>query len=308
MDPLTEKIITAHAEHGVAGTGSDPGYRALAEQHAGDTGFDAIANRVSDVAGKLERTLEGQTHRDQVEFALKLFYGSRKRKERQKICGALIRRRYARYWSDEQRKYFEEASEKLGSWRDYFLSFTNYNPTAGEVMFVNREHRELIRVGLDQYFKPPETKDENLLARVLDYELSNVPLKGFFYPKHRGAADVEECLRREARESFVFVQLIQNSMFEKWPNYCLEEFAAASKDGSRRLIFVMTVPFQEFIEPESVDERMHDWHDAIRKPDVVELPPASTRADARTLLGKIRRRVVEPVRAARSELFRGVPE
>jgi hypothetical protein len=306
---LQEEVIRVYAEHRVADADTQPVFLELERQQEkdGNPGFGATVNRVKAVAGKLEGTIEGHLPCDQVKMALQVFNTYKKRPGRQKICCELIRHRYAEHWSQDQRDYFEGATEKL-LWRDYFLSFTNYNPTAGKVMLVNREHMQLIRAGLLRSIKPPETSNENLLAELLDYELRNAPLEGFFYPDQRGAADVEECLMREARESFVFVQLIQNSMFEKWPNYCLDEFQAACEDQSRKMIFVMSVPLHEFIERQWIDERMHGWHDAIKKPDIVELEPVTTPARAQALLREIKKRVVRPVQEARNELYDNVPE
>lgn len=305
--PLVEKIAALYAEHGADNAGTHPDFLELERQHDSDTGFDAAVNRVSVLARKLEEELEGRIHSRQVKQALQVFNSHKKRPRRQKICRELTRRRYARHWSQAQRDYYEEASEKL-LWRDYFLSFTNYSPTDGTVMLINRDHMTLIRAGLLRSIKPHEAARENLLAELLNYELRNAPLDGYFYPSERGASDVEECLMREARESFVFVQLVQNSMFEKWPNYCLNEFEAAFEDRSRKMIFVMSVPFREFIERQWIDDRMHDWHAAIQRPDIVELEPVTTPARAQALLREIRKRVVRPVIEARNELYENVPE
>jgi hypothetical protein len=307
MSPVREEIVAAYAEHGVEGVKRDQDFLDLCARHADDTGFDATVNRISDVAAGLERVLEAQEPRDQVIFALKLFYAHRNEERRRGICRELTERRYYTRWSDEQRGYYDQACMKLERWRDYFLSFTNYNPTEGEVMFVNNQHKRLINLGLGRSHGAPEAIKENLLARLLDYELRNVPLDGFFYPKYREPGEVEERLLREAQASFAFVQLVQNSMFDKWPNYCQSEFDAAREDEARTLIFVLAGPRADLIAREDIVTGMHDWHEAISARDAVELKPAVTLAEARELVTMIREQVVAPVRSARAHLFKGVP-
>jgi hypothetical protein len=74
------------------------------------------------------------------------------------------------------------------------------------------------------------------------------------------------------------------------------------------MIFVMSLPFSEFIESHRIDDRMQRWHAAIRKPDIVELKPVTTPARAQALLREIKKRVVRPVIDARNELYKNVPE
>jgi len=304
---LLDDVIAAYATRGVNGIAADPGFQALAEEHGDDPDFQASVDRVSRIAGELERVTRGLEPHNQVAGALELFNSHRNRKGGVRICRELTRRRYAGKWSTGQRKYYEQAIEKLEHWKDYFLSFTNYNPTADEVMFVNNQHRRLIDTGLGQTFGPPATKEENLVARLLEYRLRNSPLDGFFYPKARDPEDVQARLQREARSCLAFVQLVQNSMFENWPNYCHSEFVAARTDESRLMVFVLTVPLRQFIRRANVQNQMHDWHKAITRPDVVELEPTEKLARVRILLAELETQVVARVASAREELIGGVP-
>jgi len=307
MTSLRDKVIDAYTRSGVAGVRSDVDFRAMVDEHGEDPDFRAEVARVSEIAGGLERVTKGLEAREQVIGALELFNGHRTRSGGAVICGELTRRRYAGKWSQRQLGYYEQAIEKLEHWRDYFLSFTNYNPTAGEVLFVNNQHKRLVDTGLGQKFGPPATKEENLVARLLEYLLRNLPLDGFFYPKERDPEDVRARLRREARSCFAFVQLVQNSMFETWPNYCHDEFAAARMDESRLMIFVLTVPLPQFIRRANVKNQMHDWHAAITKPDVVQLEPTEKLARVRMLLAELETEVVARVASAREKLIGAVP-
>lgn len=305
---LSEELIATYAEHGPGEEELTHRLRGLAERYAGDSAFDATLDLVGEQAEMLEDGLAGKTHREQVSVALECFFGARENEEAQAACRELTRRRFSEYWSSDQLEYYEETAEKLESWTDYFLSFTDHNPTAGEVMFVNNEHWTLIRAGLKRPVLVKETKEENMLAKMLDYVLTNTPLKGFFYPRERGADDVEELLDDKPNESLVFVQLIQNSMFEKSPNYCHVEFKAARSDPKRKLIFIMSAPYEEFIDAALVVNHMRDWHATIQRPDIVDLEPTTELVRARELLARIRQRVVKPVREARMALFESVPD
>jgi hypothetical protein len=307
LNPLDEAIIAAYAAHGVDGVRSDEDFGELAKQHEGDSGFNASVHHVSVIAARLERDLEEQTHRNQVVLALGHFNTWGKKDEGREICRELTRHRYAGHWSEEQRDYYEEASKKLECWSDYFLSFTNYNPIAGEVMYVNNQHHQLIRAGLGRSADLAERREKNLVALVLEYTLKNSGLKGFYYPSAREPVDVQERLRKEARSALTFVQLIQNTMFDRQPNYCLSEFDAARTDESRKLIFVMAELRVDFRAREDLDQQMHGWHRTIERYDALELEPMASEARARSLLREIKERVVAPIKAARKELFEGVP-
>lgn len=309
MTLLRDRVIDAYARSGVAGVRSDEDFRAMVNEHGEDPDFRALVARVSEIADGLEEVTRDLEPREQVIGALELFNGHRTRDGRAAICSALARRRFAGKWSQCQLDYYEQATEKLGNWRDYFLSFTNHNPTAGEVMFVNNQHKRLIDTGLGQKFRPPATKEENLVARLLEYKLRNQALDGFFYPKERDPVDVQARLQREAGSCFAFVQIIQNSMFQNWPNYCHDEFIAAhTDDESRLMIFVLTVPLQQLIKRANVQNQMRDWHAAITRPDVVELEPTEELRRVRKLLAELETEMVARVASARDTLMVAVPE
>lgn len=305
-NPL-EQVIEVHAREGVTRAKEHVGFRGLCVEHDGDRAFDRLVARVNEVAAYLEKVLEGQSCCDQVELALVAFNGYRSQPKRRNICRELTRRRYAPDWSPEQRSYYEDAVAKLESWRDYFLSFSNHNPTPDQVMVVNNQHKVLIEAGLSERFRPPRTRTENLLALLLEYRLRNQPLDGFYYPEDRSPGNVKAELQREARASFAFVQLLHNSMFFKWPNYCKEEFDAAAEDDSRMLIFVLAGAFDGFISSTKIDSRMLDWHARILESDVLELLPVATAAAVRDALASIQKHIVGPVEAARQRLFQQVP-
>ncbi len=307
MSDLLDSLVALYARHGVGGVRDSEDYLELCVRHEDDNTFKATAVQVSGVASLIERTLDRQAQRDQVVHALKLLNTYKADRHKQDLCADLTVRRYGSSWSLEQLNYYRQAGAKLAVWRDYFLSFTNYTPTPGYVLAVNNDHARLIKFALCQEFSKARTTSENLLALLLDYKLRHTPLNGFFYPTHRGAQDVVEQLEREARECFVFVQLLQNTIFEKVPNYCKAEFDAASSDPERELIFVMPNSRADFISRDDVGIDMHGWYAAIDRVDTVELRPPASSKDVEALVELIYERVVTPVKRARDRVYKGVP-
>lgn len=304
---LLEDLVALHGEHGVDGLQEARGFHALCERYRGDRGFHSTLAYVADVARPLEYAVAEQMPRDQVAFALKVLNTFRRQPPKQQICIDLTIQRCAPRWSAAQKDYYQRASHKLANWRDYFLSFTNNNPTHGHVIAINNEHKRLISEGFGQRFGPPRTTQENLLAHLLNYLLRNRLLDGYFYPDERGAADVEATLRDEAATAFAFVQLVQCAIFDRWPNYCMMEFDAAVQDESRAVVFVFAEKREGFVSRELIDIRMHDWYDSVMVPDAVEIVQTSSAAEARAVIEMLRRRVVGRVESARQELFRNVP-
>jgi hypothetical protein len=314
MNEILDALITLYAEHGVEGVREEQAFQLLCDEHAGEGDFRATLHRVRDLQEQLERALSNQPYQRQVAVALEMFNTFRREKDKQAICLELIRRRYFENWSPKQREYFEDSSRKLADWRDYFLSFTSFNPTEGQVSFVNNQHRILIRHGFGQSFRPPDTVKKNLLAQLLHYLLKNKPLDGFYYPEHTSDTQVEKKLINEAGRSFAFVQVLQSVMFDRdtWPNFCQIEYDAAASDDSKTFVFVMAEKRGGFISGNSVDNRLQAWHGAVMAQPSLELEPTplptrTTNDVIATNLDEIQKGVVEQVELARRSLFTNVP-
>jgi hypothetical protein len=222
VNPQLDALIALYAEHGLQGVKNVEEFRLLCEAHEDDVGFNSTLNQVRDTQAQLEDILRDQTYRQQVEFSLREISSlwDKKKEDKGRVCRELVLRGYARHWSSEQKTYFDETSEKLTTWRDYFLSFTSHKPSKPEVSFVNNEHKLLIGVGMGLTVKPPEAITQNLVARLLDYRLQNLGYYGFYFPEHKDAGTVEAKLIREASQSFAFVQLLQSTMFRRHPSFC----------------------------------------------------------------------------------------
>jgi hypothetical protein len=312
MNKITVQLVAFYARHGVEGVKNDPDFVALCDAHEGDRGFDATQRHVQNVEFALERNVDGQPYgAEQVKFALKTLntFGDENDRE---ILSELVHARHSPSWSTDQRTYFDQAAEKLG-WQDYFLSFTSYNPTVGEINVVNSAHRYLIRDQTPEAWEDRQARSRaNLLANMLDYVLRNRQLRGFYYKRHEGdSSQVMTKLTENAQQSLTFVQLLQSAMFVKQPppNFCHVEYELSVADESKTLVFVRAEPLGEFIKRENVDNSLHGWYDDVAGRDPFELATTRRRA-ATTIEGNLdglRDRVVAKVQAARERLFTEVP-
>jgi hypothetical protein len=307
----TAQLVALYAAHGADGVKNAGAFQSLCDTHDGDSGFDATLNDVKKIAVELQRNVDGHKYPEQVRFSLETLYGFKQANERE-ILSALVRARYFASWSDEQRNYFEWAAERLG-WRDYFLSFTSYNPT-DEINVVNSTHKYLIRDQIPTTWQ--ERQDDsraNLLAHMLDNALRRGLLEGFYWERHKGdSTEVEEKLTTNAQESLTFIQILQSAMFVKQPppSFCHLEYRVAVADESKTLVFVRAEPADDFIKRFKVDIGLRDWYDDIANRDPFELAPTRTWAAARIQqnLEGIRDNIIAKVEEARERLFTGVPQ
>ncbi len=306
LTPVVEPLVDLYARLGVAGVKEDAAAIELLTAREHDNAFNTALGSVSDIAEQLEGDLEGQLPNDQVSSALGLLNSLRNEEGKQKIARELARRRYGPQWTAAQLDHFDKACRKL-AWRDFFLSFTNFNPAAGEVQMVNFQHRRLIEHTLGKVYKPPANVKTNMFARVVRYYLVNNSLEGYYDPEDKEPGVALDNLEKAARSSLAFVQVVQNTMFAKWPNYCLIEWQAAVKDDDRTLIFVMSGNRQGFIKKARVDNRMHGWYEAIDEHHTVEIEPASTMAEIRAAVAELEGQVAEKVEKIRLDLIEQVP-
>jgi len=70
---------------------------------------------------------------------------------------------------------------------------------------------------------------------------------------------------------------------------------------------VLVEPLDEFVTSDQVHHELVEWLEFVRERDLVVLEPASSEAEARASLARIRQEVCGQVKAAREQLFEGVP-
>jgi hypothetical protein len=308
VNRVLEQLLSLYAEHGADGVRHADAFQHLCDEHGheGESDFHKVRDHVEHAQRRLEKLLSHQTHREQVVQALKQL--SRPAVEDVRpLYPELVRRGFARAWSEEQRAYFEMASEKFASWDDYFLSFTTHNPFRPDLNVLNVDHSVLIWVGMRVEVKSPEGSEQNLLAKLLHVRLHDEGLRGYYYPDQREDNDIAAALVERASGCFAFVQLVEPTLFQRYPNYCHMEYDAAAGDESRALVFVTGRPHEDFEAIEGVHDELFDWHDTMIHRQAVTLMPAATTDDAQLVLRRIKLDIAQRVRDARQRLYDDVP-
>lgn len=312
MNGLRDQLIELHAAHGLDGVSQVPAFQELCAQHSENRGFEVTLNMVRDVLEALEIGMQQAPAQQVTQALLQIRHDYRLDQDRRATCRQLVLRRYAeRYWTKEQRAYFEAKSE-MAMWRPYFLSYTSHQDSTGEYLAINRDHMALLTRKLaDGSCAPGELKRTNLLAKLVNRELQRRFGKGYYQPAHTGdPRDVEEKLRSEARQSLTFVQIIEAPMFSRWPSYCGVEFAAAAEDSDKALIFVMSTPRKDFESKYlvSVDYRHRTWHETVLRKEAFVLTRARTRSEVELAFESLVEHLIAHVENAMQSVFEvGVP-
>ena len=237
MPFFTEQLIEIYAKCKVDVIGHNDEFIRLRDENQDHPTFRSVNRTVQDIKRRLEKLVGIQTSKkNQVIEALMLLnriIGGDE--EKAEICYNLILRTYARAWDHSELDHFKKYYYALNNFYDYFLSFTNRNPSPGNDNIINRKYKHFITdvLGKTRY-KEADKRKENLLAETINYLLKNAdqPLKGFFYPQKEGdSRNVKNKLSQACRESFVFIQIVQNIMFVKIndTNYCHFEYQDAKK-------------------------------------------------------------------------------
>ncbi|MGC2711535.1 MAG: hypothetical protein WA252_20555, partial [Candidatus Sulfotelmatobacter sp.] len=180
---------------------------------------------------------------------------------------------------------------------------------------INRRYWYFIRNVIGEPINLTDRQSKNLLADALYAKLLDASLKGFYYPRHEDDnAIVEEKLTSGLRSSRVFVQLVENVMFEPppgRPNYCDYEYRRAIEFISEedRILFLVTEETpDDLVTPESVYEPYRDWVQRIRSKAVPYLP--STEEYNVPRLREIKQKVADIVglvKSARKSVLDRIP-
>lgn len=311
---IRKKLLEIYSRQKADEVGDDPDYCALCERYEKDRPFDGLRNSIERTKRELESTVGIQNSpQESVKQALKALNKRRFSKPDREVCLELIRKTYSGLWNDAQQDYFKEGSEQLMDWQDFFLSFTSRNPAPKQVNAVNTDHYYLIDHIIPGALEKNDLSKNNLLAEAIHCLLVNQPLRGFYYPTHKGKSEiVKEKLQEAARCSFAFVQLIQNHMFVTYPNYCHFEYTEATQHdqhAARRLIFVMDGEYQNLIDEGEIDFRLGNWYDDVKSRDPAEIKP--TRWPDPDVINEnyqcLLTQVVQEVKNVKHRLFENVP-
>ncbi len=317
MAEMGDELIRVFASGKVSDVESDPQYRELCNEYAGSAEFDEKRRRVEEAKRYLETRLEGVALPEQVRRALKELNRLRRNRE-QSLYYKLIVAAYKPGWSKDQKPYFENAWRKISSEHDFFFSFTTRYSPAGVENPVNERYEFFIRKILgDPHFRSADRSKKNLLAETLYRLLAQRPYHGFMFTLHENDnAITEKKLKEACATSLIFVQVIQNIMFEEphgKTNWCFFEYDEALKSikDENRIVFVIAENNREvFVSDFDVPPIYETWHGHVVRKDPPYLEEASIYSAKRIidLRVKFEGKVVSKVKKVLDEVFLNVPD
>jgi hypothetical protein len=308
------ELISLFAAHPIAEIATVPEYVELCRRHVENVQFRRQRDATEVAKKVIEELLDDQpTYATQVRQALIKLHGQRHIDF--DLYYDLIAAGYKPRWSAEQQAYFERIVPTIRTDYDFFLSFTSRGPTVG-FKRINQRYWYFIRNVIGEAnITTADRRTKNLLADAFYAKLVDASLKGFYYVLHENDnAIVERKLCAGLRGSRVFVQLVENAMFEPpsgRPNYCDYEYRRALEfiHEEERILFVVTEQTPEDLaEPARVHEPYRDWVERIRVKAVPYLPPAEEYSKER--LEEIKQKLadlVSLVKSARKSVLDHIP-
>jgi hypothetical protein len=318
MPEMRDELIRVFASVKVSEVVNDPQYLQLCKKYAGNAEFDGERRSVEEAKRYLEGRLEASaTLAEQVRRAL-MELNRLRRKREQSFYYDLIVDAYKPHWSNNQKDYFEDSWKLISSKHDFFFSFTTrYSPVGGENP-INGRYEFFIRKFLGSpQFRSADRSKKNLLAETLYRLLARRPYHGFMFTLHEYDNAITETKLKEAcATSLIFVQVIQNIMFEEpheKTNYCFFEYNEALKSikDERRIVFVVAENCRDNLVPDfSVPPSYDTWHSHVVRKDPPYLEEASNYSAQRImdLQVKFEEKVVRRVQEVLEAVFANVPE
>ena len=314
MPDIRQQLIDLYGRHSADNVGNDLAFQALCEQNEGDPAFDGARYRIEETKRTLEAVVGVQRdYQNQVRWSLKLINQTPVGPERVETV-KLVRQAYSNMWTSAQKQYLEYGLKILETKQDFFLSFTSRNPMRGHVNAVNTNHRHFIEHVIPGAYENSDVKNENLLAEALFYLLRNRQLRGFYYPRHeQDNRVVKDKLVEACKNTFSFIQLIQNQMFVSYPNYCHFEYEQVTGNppvvDDTNLIFVLAENYEDLIPDYDVHIRLNRWYNDMRARDAAKI--SFTRRANPGIVDQnyenIKVNVLQKVKEAKAALFDNVP-
>jgi len=319
MKFFSDELIEIYSRSNTDEVSDNEDYRELCDENVNNSIFHAERNLVESIKKHLEESIGIQTStKNQVIEALKRLNKKIKSKEKERIniCYELIIKTYSENWTKKELKHFNNYYEALKNYNDYFLSFTNRKPAKNHENIINYRYKFLIKNILgNEQFNKADKNDENLLAVSINYLLENEQLKGFFYPKKVGDNQiVEEKLKRGCKQSFVFIQIVQNIMFIHYndTNYCHFEYEHAKSNASikKYMKFVLAENSHDnMIKKDDISDEYDEWYDDVAGRDKIILEHTETYNQGHILKqrSKIRENLLDEINKLKWELIENVP-
>lgn len=277
--------------------------------------FDAEALYIRKLRLELEKLLREQRPLTQVKLCLELLY--RAKKQDREAYYRLIKGAYYKYWSDTQKKYFDDAYTVIAGNTYYFLSFTHHNPTNGAINIINREHQGFIEFTLGKELEGiGDFVRKNMLAEAINYYLCNAYLDGFYYPLHNGDnAVVKEKLTKACNLALTFIQIIHAAIFFKADdvNFCWFEYDKVRQSGvCKKMFFVLAEQRDDVKNLRLRNTDFGSWlASAVDEQDALELIPTPGRnfddAAIRENRKNVKQRIVNAISNIRKLMFEDIP-
>lgn len=313
------ELVSFFATHKVAEIQNIDAYTKYCEKNRGIFGFEEARDKTEMAKKAIEERLDRQRNgADQIRVALKLLEAQR-HLDFDRYYN-LIAAGYKPNWSRDQQNYFEHAVRIVRSGKDFFLSFTSRGPESFGDKRVNRRYWYFIRQMIPLVGKS-ERKDRNLLADAIDTMLRDSALNGFYYKRHENDNSVvEQKLLDACTSSLVFIQLVDNAMFNvdetKPRNYCKYQYENAltfirqiQNMVEDRVIFLVTERKPDDLpDPDRVHAPYRGWVVDILSKSAIYLPPVQD--NDKRIIDEMKTKVaglVEQVKAARRNILDRIP-
>ena len=308
------ELINLFAAHRVASIGTVPEYLELCGRFASNVQFQRQRDTTEVAKRAIEEWLDNQpNYKAQVRQSFIMLQGNRIGDF--DLYYALIVAGYKHRWSVAQQTYFDRVVPTIRNDNDFFLSFTSRGPRVGDKR-INHRYWYFIRSEIGGHnITPDDRRNKNLLAEALYAMLMDATLKGFYYIRHEDDNTlVVDKLRKGLEGSRVFVQLVENVMFDPpdgRTNYCEFEYRHAVQiiGEEDRILFVVTEKCPDDLEdPARVHGPYRDWVEHIRSKSASYLPPVDDYNKQRlSELKKKLENIVMTVKGARRGVLERIP-
>jgi hypothetical protein len=320
MADIRRDLISWYASNKVVdANSSNVSYVSMCKAHASNRFFDQERQRIETAKRRLESKLDTQVcSQDQLKGALTELLKARKARSAtpgiEQIYYDLLVTGYSPNWTAIQRQYFESCWKLIKLNNDFFLSFTTRNSVVGSPIAVNSRYRFFIRriIG-DRRIKTADHSRANLLAEAIYQLLTESLNRGFMFTLHENDNTVtEQKLRDACSDSVVFIQIVQNIMFEPpahRKNYCYFEYEEAIQtvQEEHRILFIIAE--DALVANLKIPQQYEKWYEHISRKDPPYLDEVSTPSFERvnSLQNKIKKKVVSLLDEIWFQMINGVP-
>ena len=319
MSDYKDKLVVFYAAHSLRELKNCLEYQDLCELNDDNHQFDRFREKIEQIKQHLEKTVEIQeSEKGQVTESLNTICHvmADKDKEILSYCRLLIITAFKKKWSPEQVAYFEKISDILTTTAyDYFLSFTRRKRSPDGYNPINYNYEHFIKAILgDHRFTHEERFEKNLLAKSIHQILRDSGHNGFFYPEHlEDNQPVDLKVERACKNNHIFIQLIQDVMFDKpesVENYCFKEYNYV-KDTflDKQILFVLAEDCKNFRSRPHVGFGYLDWYEQVISKDTVILKFTRTQKpiDVDLLKKKIEEKICNKIKEYKRDLIENVP-